>query len=127
MDPLKSPKQDSHSATAEKCPEVPIIFWKRPDLKATSTNQDMTTTGTKKEWIFSGGRHLRLSWNEEQNQQLIRWYFDGLDDDEIAQRFGDRSTNNVKIQRLVLTGQKLGKDLPVHPLYKELMDASRTV
>lgn len=127
MDPIKSPKQENHSATAEKCSEVPIVLWKRRASKATSTNSDMTTTGIKKEGIISRGRLLRLSWNEEQNQQLIRWYFDGLNDNEIAQRFGDRSNHNVKTQRLVLTGQRLGKDLSVHPLYMELMGASRTV
>jgi hypothetical protein len=67
---------------------------------------------------------LRRSWNEEQNRQLIGWYFGGLDDSEIAKQFGDKSLDSVKRQRILITGTGLGKDLPAHPYYTELMEAS---
>ena len=123
MDSMKSLKQEPQSATTEK--SLKVLTVKRRASKATAINPDMTSTGIRMEFIRRGGKVYRVSWNEAQNQQLIRWYFDGLSDDEITEKFGDRGKRNVKEQRILLTGQGLGKDMPVHPLYTELMEASR--
>ena len=72
--------------------------------------------------IIKGRKVVRVSWNEEQQRQLLRWYFDGLSDIQIAKRFGDCLERTVTNERVMLMGSRSEP----HPIYVEMMEATKT-